>query len=180
MTKSKLASILILLSLGCASTENEPEGKPDALAYSDTQLPTDAYIAQRPDLAPPRDTLKTDTLSAPSSPDSKVALPPDVRVIDTLPSVVGQDTKPEVPHYVNDAGWSPDPTSKGACCLPCDSVYTGCQQLIQTTPWCNVTAGGTCYKGGKTDGVTPQTDSVWSSCLPLRADGKCDSAGLGS
>lgn len=180
----KIISLLTLaLSLGCASASDEPppaDAAPTSDAYIGGQLPTDAYKAPSLDLARVSDTFKIDGRNAAPSPDSTIAPPVDTRPQDTQSAVMSPDAKPATPRYVNDAGWSPDPANQGACCLPCDSVYQGCRNLVQTTPWCNLTVGGTCYKGGKAGGVTLQTGSVWPSCLPLRADGKCDSAGSGN
>lgn len=169
--KAVLVSFTIALGLiwlaimsGCSNEmtqEHQQPGRggdgvsPDAgsVVQPDALLPDTKVIVQVDTRVP--DTMKLDTMTS----DTYVAQP------DTL---IQKDTQPL---YTNTYGWIADPLTKGACCLPC-SEYDGCVALVYTTPWCEITVGGNCYKGGLADGRIA-SGSVWSLCRPLMQNGAC-------
>lgn len=163
------AAALVLLGLGvlgCAGEAGEraPAETPDAgtVAPPDVTPPDtrvtlpDARVA--PDARPGDTYIKVTPDALPRNPDG---LPPDARV--PVPDVL-----PPTPDagYVNQYGWTPYRAdgSEAPCCVACGD-YDGCLVLIHTTPFCSLTVGSNCFRGGT------GSDSVWPTCQKPPAGG---------
>lgn len=158
--------ILVIIMFGCSNEMTQEHEQP---SRGGDGVSSDAGVVSQPDVAPQvdtrliiPDTRVPDTMKPDSmiQVDTQVTIPPD--------AFIQKDTQPS---YTNTYGWVADPLTKGACCLPC-SEYDGCVALVYTTPWCDITIGGNCYKGGLTDGRIA-SGSVWPLCRPLMQNGAC-------
>jgi len=170
--------LLVVAALGCAGAV--PAVAPDAAVPDavggDLVAAPDLSSDQRrpvPDLGrpdgapPPRDLRAPEVVARDSSPPPDLRQSaPDVLLLPDASPAPGPEAGGDSRTYANDAGWSPDPETEGACCLPCGD-YDGCLTLIRTTPYCTITVGGDCYRGGT------GADSVWPRCQPLKSAGSC-------